>query len=306
MKVNFSIIIPHKNIPDLLMRCLHSIPNREDVQIIVVDDNSNDADTYIGRYSELARPNVQFYATTEGKGAGYARNVGLEHAKGEWVLFADSDDVFTDSIDEILDSILTDRTSDIIYFDVESRDTKTLQPTEESLPLSERINHIAEFGVTDSTKYSLHAPWAKAVRRSLVERHGIRFEEVQCSNDTAFSVKISFYAKNVSVIRQTGYCWMRREGSLWNNRDLSWYVVRMQVFARIALFMKANNDNAGQQQFTSGALAYMEGIGNVSRLQHLRYVLWYGWYMHDYRKIYRRFPGLILHYATELLGIKMK
>ena len=38
--INYSIIIPHKNIPNLLQRCLDSIPNREDVQIIVVDDNS--------------------------------------------------------------------------------------------------------------------------------------------------------------------------------------------------------------------------------------------------------------------------
>ena len=39
--INYSIIIPHKNIPNLLQRCLDSIPNREDVQIIVVDDNSD-------------------------------------------------------------------------------------------------------------------------------------------------------------------------------------------------------------------------------------------------------------------------
>lgn len=35
----FSIIIPHKDIPDLLMRCLRSIPVSGDIQVIVVDDN---------------------------------------------------------------------------------------------------------------------------------------------------------------------------------------------------------------------------------------------------------------------------
>lgn len=39
--INYSIIIPHKNIPDLLQRCLNSIPRRTDIQIIVVDDNSD-------------------------------------------------------------------------------------------------------------------------------------------------------------------------------------------------------------------------------------------------------------------------
>ena len=51
-----SIIIPHYDIPDLLMRCLKSIPVSEDIQVIVVDDNSADADTYLGRYPELSRP----------------------------------------------------------------------------------------------------------------------------------------------------------------------------------------------------------------------------------------------------------
>ena len=53
---SFSIIIPHKDIPNLLMRCLRSIPVSEDIQVIVVDDNSADADTYLDRYPELSRP----------------------------------------------------------------------------------------------------------------------------------------------------------------------------------------------------------------------------------------------------------
>lgn len=56
MDVKYSIIIPHYNNPELLMRCLKSIPVSEDIQVIVVDDNSADADTYLDRYPELSRP----------------------------------------------------------------------------------------------------------------------------------------------------------------------------------------------------------------------------------------------------------
>ena len=70
----FSIIIPHKDIPDLLMRCLKSIPVSEDIQVIVVDDNSADADTYLEKYPELSRPYLEFIRTTKGGGAGYARH----------------------------------------------------------------------------------------------------------------------------------------------------------------------------------------------------------------------------------------
>jgi len=60
MEPNFSIIIPHYNIPDLLMRCLKSIPVCGDIQVIVVDDNSPDAATYLERFPELSRPYLEF------------------------------------------------------------------------------------------------------------------------------------------------------------------------------------------------------------------------------------------------------
>ena len=41
--INYTVIIPHKNIPELLQRCLDSIPERDDIQVIVVDDNSDES-----------------------------------------------------------------------------------------------------------------------------------------------------------------------------------------------------------------------------------------------------------------------
>ena len=66
----------HKNIPNLLQRCLDSIPNREDVQIIVVDDNSDPNIVDFDKFPGLNRSNVEVIFTKEGKGAGYARNTG--------------------------------------------------------------------------------------------------------------------------------------------------------------------------------------------------------------------------------------
>ena len=119
MKPLFSIIIPHYDIPDLLMRCLKSIPVSKEIQVIVVDDNSPEADTYLEKYPELSRPYLEFIRTTKGGGAGYARNIGLEHAKGEWLLFADADDFFVEDMYDIISSN-TDSKADVIYFKKES------------------------------------------------------------------------------------------------------------------------------------------------------------------------------------------
>ena len=47
---SFSSIIPHYHIPDLLMRCVDSIPVRDDIQVIAVDDCSPEVDTYLLKY----------------------------------------------------------------------------------------------------------------------------------------------------------------------------------------------------------------------------------------------------------------
>ena len=79
----YSIIIPHKNNPDLLTRCLASIPQRDDLQIVVVDDNSDpsivDFDNFPIKNDEK---NIVVFDKS-GKGAGRARNIGVEKASGE-------------------------------------------------------------------------------------------------------------------------------------------------------------------------------------------------------------------------------
>ena len=111
----FSIIIPHYDIPDLLMRCLKSIPVSEDIQVIVVDDNSPDADTYLEKYPELSRSYLEFIRAQKNGGAGYARNIGLDHAKGKWLLFADADDFFVDDMYDII-TTHAESDADVIYF----------------------------------------------------------------------------------------------------------------------------------------------------------------------------------------------
>ena len=113
--INYSIIIPHKNIPDLLLRCLDSIPRRDDIQIIIVDDNSNPQKVDFENFPGLGDPCVEVYFTKEGKGAGYARNVGLKYAKGKWLFFADSDDTYTSSFSKFLTDS-KDLVADVVYF----------------------------------------------------------------------------------------------------------------------------------------------------------------------------------------------
>lgn len=102
--INYSIIIPHKNSAGLLQRCLDSIPQRDDIQIIIIDDNSLNIKKL--RDIEKKYSYVEMIYTKEGRGAGYARNVGLKQIKGKWVLFADADDFYNKNAFSILDNYI--------------------------------------------------------------------------------------------------------------------------------------------------------------------------------------------------------
>ena len=102
MKYNYSIIIPHKNIPKLLQRCLDSIPQRDDVQVIIVDDNSDPSIVDFEKFPGLKRKNTIVVFDKSSKGAGHARNIGIERSNSKWLIFADADDFFNYCIRECL------------------------------------------------------------------------------------------------------------------------------------------------------------------------------------------------------------
>lgn len=217
MNPTFSIIIPHKDIPDLLMRCLKSIPVSEDIQVIVVDDNSADADTYLEKYPELSRPYLEFIRTTKGGGPGYARNIALEHAQGMWILFADSDDFYVDNMSDIIYSHV-DSEADIIFFKNKAvlSDNINVKSNRSSYVNNEIDQYLAD-GDEWPVRAKIYVPWGKMIKRSLIVRHDIRFDEVLYSDDNYFSLLTGYYADKIKVVNEVLYVVTFRPNSIMAN-----------------------------------------------------------------------------------------
>ena len=212
-EINYSIIIPHKNIPHLLQRCLKSIPRRKDVQIIIVDDNSDPEIVDFANFPGVLEECVEVYFTKEGKGAGFARNVGLEHAVGRWLIFADADDFFNacflGSIDTYKDSLY-----DIVYFGVNSVFSDSLKVTNRDMRINKFVERAISLNDVNSLRFKLYGPVSKMVSRKLVETNSLYFEERIVANDIWFSITSGFYAQRVIADRTKIYCVTVREGSL--------------------------------------------------------------------------------------------
>lgn len=240
--IRYSVIVPNRNHPDLLRRALASVPRRDDIQLIVVDDASDPTLVDMDRYPGLERPGCQVIFTTEGKGAGYARNAGLEKATGQWLLFLDADDFFTEEAWSLLDA-RADAPEDIVYFGCRSVFSDTLQP---SGRLDNRHMLIARYADRPAllefhNRYLHTEPWGKMIRRELVEREQIRFDETSCANDYLFSVLTGHKAASTAFDPGILYCVTTRDDSLsfhyfdsprktWDRLDVYWRV--QQFFDR--------------------------------------------------------------------------
>lgn len=244
MTPQYSIIIPHHNIPDLLHRCLSSIPQRKDLQVIVIDDKSDEQ--YIPFLNQLEKEYswAKFIYSKAGKGAGHARNIGLEYAEGEYILFADADDYFTYCIGEVLDNYKGNQ-SDIIFFNAVSLDTDTYTASNRSIQLNEIIkgyNKNPDQAII-RLKYTFGEPWCKMISHELIKRNNIRFSETIIHNDTKFSYLVGYYGQKIKIDNRAIYCVTDRKGSVSKRVSLDRLLIRTAVFSEANHFFKSHNIN---------------------------------------------------------------
>lgn len=231
MLFNFTIIIPHYNIPGLLIRCVNSIPIREDIQVIVVDDGSIEGENYPRNYKELTRPYLEYYHYDQHINAGYARNVGLKHAKGKWLIFADADDFFTDEFLHILDEHLNAE-EDILFFKSTSCYSNDLSKKTDRAELQNSfINDLlsSKGGSEENIRLYYVSPWGKFIKKKLVDEYQIKFAEVEYANDIYFSVMTGLKADKIMCFDELLYVITYRPGSLTSKRFKSAKELRTRI-----------------------------------------------------------------------------
>lgn len=264
MTPTYSIIIPHKDIPGLLQRCLDSIPVRDDVEVIVVDDDSDPKKVDFDHFPGLERENTRVIFSKDGGGAGHARNVGLDHAQGRWIVFADADDFFTEDFSDLLDDV-ADADEDIVFFDY--LNVRSDDVTQLATERNRYKGFISDYLEGDPSETNLRifffVPWCKLVKRELIERHRLRFDEVKWNNDMCFCVKTGCLAKTIAVRRITAYVVTLREGSLTydlcaTDEELE---VRVTESIKTEKWLKQQKINAGRSLTSSYLWVYYDRNG---------------------------------------------
>lgn len=233
-----SILVPIYNVSRYIRECMDSLVSQtlEDIEIICINDGSTDDSLEL--LNEYAENDSRVIVITKPNGGlPSARNAALNAARGEYVGFVDSDDYVSQSMFDVMYKTALDKKSEIVVCGAVPFPDEPAPGEWIKNVLSPRDIHYPRF-----TKELLFEErgarpyvWRMLVKRSLIEKNKIRFEEsIIIGEDQGFQLRIYPMARGVTFISDKLYFYRWwREGSIMNSGVYHDYSKR--VFAHIAL-----------------------------------------------------------------------
>lgn len=195
-----SVIVPVYKAERWLHRCVDSIlaQTMEDFELLLIDDGSPDRSGEICDEYAAKDSRVRVFHKENG-GVSSARNLGLDNAQGEWISFVDADDWVEV---EYLAGLTENLDADFI--------TGGMRDTQGNICVAENKlyfnSNIKEFIDQHNGDFFLRAACGKLLRREIIEKNRIRFDEnVRFGEDTLFNKQVLLYSDSVRVIDNVAY-----------------------------------------------------------------------------------------------------
>ena len=202
-----SIIIPVYNTEKYLKDCLDSLLNQtfNEIEIICVDDGSTDNSlSILKEYAKI--DNRIIILKQNNKGAGVARNYGMTIAKGEYLLFLDSDDFFKKEMLEILVNTTKEKKTDIIIFNYIIYNQITGEYTKINLSLEKNWwpNDLFNFSYEPNKIFTSFRsyPWNKLFLHSFIKENNLYFQNNKRTNDLYFTTTSLALAKRIYYLNK--------------------------------------------------------------------------------------------------------
>ena len=286
-----SIIIPLYNGENYIKDCLDSIISQtyQEIEVIVVDDGSTDNSAgVVSAYKE--RESKIMFLQKENGGVSSARNLGIENAHGEYLMFVDADDIILD--ETFVEKMIAYSDKDYVVSGVTHRKFKedtsfsdsfsTLSPESgngmKSLPDNFFVNGF------------MHSSCAKLYKRSIIVQNEIRFPKVRLSEDSLFNIAYIKYVDSWQILNDKDYCYMHRycgqnATAKFEETDIDIYINLYEEMKKLPLSEKIVNEVI-YAQFLATCLRCIR-VGDIKKQkngQKLRTILRKPYVKHILRK----------------------
>lgn len=230
-KCMLSIIVPVYNVEEYLDRCLHSVLDQEfsSYEVILVDDGSTDSSPLVcdrysatdSRFRTVHKPNG---------GVSSARNAGLALAKGEYVMFLDSDDALLPfALDDMMDAVAGEDMVVAGYAtfvcgvpvkDVRPANAVSYRGADYPMFFQDNLRRNCEM---------LDSPWAKLFRRKAIG-DTLFCEDLSYAEDKLFVFAVMAKCSSIRTFPGAVYAYHLRPGSLGSDVVSDRHLAQMEIF----------------------------------------------------------------------------
>ncbi|ELV8808860.1 glycosyltransferase family 2 protein, partial [Vibrio vulnificus] len=245
--MRLSVVIAAYNQQHSLGVCVDSVVEQinkdNDVEILIVDDCSTDSTARVIQELADKYQNVKGFKTDTNSGPGGARNVGIENASHDWILFLDSDDLLAPlAISKLYQHVKLDESNllnqsalDYVAYDFKflsdesnesgSRtDLASLKQPKEKL-----LEDYLSLKMDGSVIFTL-------MRKQFLDENGIRFFQGY-HEDVDFMLKVYAKAQRYSILKDVIYIKDNRTGSIVNTISTKHIVGMFRAYAEMHKFM---------------------------------------------------------------------
>ena len=209
--VKISVILPVYNVAPYLDETFTSLLNQtlQDIEIIAVNDGSKDnSEDIIKKYAQQDARICYF--SQENQGQSVARNIALQHAKGEYIYMMDSDDILADSDAlRICYEYAEQQKADFIFFDGDTLQEKGAAPITWDYRRTENLEEGKAYQgekllseMLDKWKHNC-VVWLLLIKHNYLKKIGLDFYPGIIHEDELFTTKLTLQSDKIFCLKQS-------------------------------------------------------------------------------------------------------
>ena len=217
--MKISIIVPVYNVEAYLKECIDSLLNQEydDYEIIIIDDGSTDQSNSICKKYVNNNSNIKLFVK-ENSGLSDARNYGIERAKGDYIIFVDSDDYIEKNILSEIAKKLKGNSEILITRLIEKYENDNIKRDDNIYTYINSSKNNAKKWILEKS-FNTWPAQKYIVSRKFIKENNLKFKSGFLHEDIEWTSLLCIYGKKFEYFEPTWYYHrMKREGSITNSK----------------------------------------------------------------------------------------
>lgn len=213
--MKYTIITPIYNAEDYIQRCVDNVARvfSDNYEHILINDGSTDnTELIVKKILSLKSENLFLISNPGNKGVSYSRNIGLEHAKGDYIVFLDVDDTLSDNFVESIERVfITNPKVEVVRFN-HNQSPVRIKNIE--------VNYFNEIPTEVILSYYLHSSSTQLINANLAKL--FKFDEsIMFGEDMLYSYYLLNNSKNTYLMDEILYEYHFVQDSASNSLDFN-------------------------------------------------------------------------------------